>query len=158
MKFASIATGEQHSRGVELDVTGKILPGWDIIAFYAYIDAEVTQDNEIPVGNHLPGAAKHSAGLWTTYQIQSGDLQGLGFGFGVNYVGSRFGDLENTFEVGDYFLTNAAIYYRRDNWRVGLNLNNLFDVKYISSVTSSDVSLIIPGTPFSVIGSISVEF
>ena len=31
-RLASIATGEQQSRGVELDVTGEILPGWNIIA------------------------------------------------------------------------------------------------------------------------------
>ena len=31
-RLASIATGEQQSRGVELDVTGEVLPGWNIIA------------------------------------------------------------------------------------------------------------------------------
>jgi iron complex outermembrane receptor protein len=32
----SIQTGEQTSRGVELDVAGEISPGWNIIATYAY--------------------------------------------------------------------------------------------------------------------------
>ncbi|MHC5830681.1 MAG: TonB-dependent receptor domain-containing protein, partial [Nostoc sp.] len=30
----SIQTGEQKSRGIELDVTGQILPGWKVIATY----------------------------------------------------------------------------------------------------------------------------
>lgn len=34
----SIATGEQRSQGIELDVIGEILPGWNIIASYAYTD------------------------------------------------------------------------------------------------------------------------
>jgi len=41
----SVITGEVKSRGVELDITGEILPGWNIIAAYAYTDAFVSQDN-----------------------------------------------------------------------------------------------------------------
>ncbi|NET39344.1 MAG: TonB-dependent siderophore receptor [Cyanothece sp. SIO1E1] len=155
----SIATGEQKSRGVELDMIGEILPGWNMIASYAFIDAEVTEDNTIQVDNRLNGIPKHSASLWTTYEIQSGNLQGLGFGLGFNFVGAREGDLNNTFELDSYFLTNAALSYRRNNWRVALNFRNLFDIDYIAGpagnarVRSND-----PGEPFTVLGSISVKF
>ena len=93
---ASIATGEQRSRGIELDISGEILPGWNIIASYAYINAEITEDNTFEVGNRRAGIPEHSASLWTTYRIQSGDLEGLGFGLGFNYVGNRKVDLDNT--------------------------------------------------------------
>ncbi len=157
--FFSIPTGEQQSRGVELDVTGEVLPGWNIIAAYAYINAEVTADtNTDIVGNRLFNVPKHSASLWTTYQIQSGNLQGLGFGVGFNYVGEREGDLDNSFRVDSYFLTNAAIFYRRNNWRFALNFKNLFDVNYIEAAENSRSSGNLPGDPFTVIGSISVEF
>ena len=156
--FFSITAGEQRSQGIELDIAGEILPGWNIIANYAYTDARITEDNIIPVGNRLFNAPYHSAGLWTTYEIQQGNLQGLGFGLGINYVGNRFGDLDNTFEVGDYFLTNIALFYKRNNWRLGLNINNLFDVRYISSTNNSRNYGNAPGAPFSVIGTISVEF
>lgn len=155
--FFSIATGEQQSQGVELDVTGEILPGWNIIASYAYIDAEVSQDNTIPVGNRLVGIPKHSASLWTTYEIQRGDLQGLGAGIGFNYVGNRQGDLDNSFELGSYFLTNAAIFYRRDNWRFALNFKNIFDIDYSSGTPFGNTRIAV-GEPFTVIGSVSVEF
>ncbi|MEM9809205.1 MAG: TonB-dependent siderophore receptor, partial [Cyanobacteria bacterium P01_D01_bin.56] len=39
----AVATGEQRSQGVELDVIGEILPGWDIVANYAYTDADITE-------------------------------------------------------------------------------------------------------------------
>ena len=97
--FGSIATGEQRSQGVELDVVGEILPGWNIIAAYAYTDAKVTEDNVVPIGNRLFGTPKHSGSLWTTYELQGGGLQGLGFGVGFNYVGAREGDLLNSFQV-----------------------------------------------------------
>lgn len=157
--FFSIPTGEQQSRGVELDVTGEVLPGWKIIAAYAYIDAEVTADtNTDIVGNRLFNVPKHSASLWTTYEIQSGNWQGLGFGVGFNYVGEREGDLDNSFQVDSYFLTNAAIFYRRDNWRFALNFKNLFDINYIEAAENSRSSGNLPGEPLTVIGSISVEF
>jgi iron complex outermembrane receptor protein len=131
----SVATGEQQSRGIELDVRGQILPGWNIIAAYAYTDAEVTEDKFIEIGNRLPGTPKHSASLWTTYEFQQ-SLQGLGFGIGFNYVGERQGDLDNSFRVDSYFLTNAAIYYRRNNWRAALNFKNLFDINYIQAASN----------------------
>jgi len=116
-----------------LDVIGEVLPGWNILASYAYIDAEVTEDNVIPEGNRLINTPEHSASLWTTYTLQSGDLEGLGFGIGFDVVGERAGDLDNSFEVDGYFLTNAAIFYRRDNWRATLSVRNLFDVDYIAA-------------------------
>jgi iron complex outermembrane recepter protein len=156
--FFSVAAGEQRSQGIELDVAGEILPGWNIIANYAYTDARVTEDNNIPVGNRLFNAPYHSGGLWTTYEFQQGNLRGLGFGLGVNYVGSRAGNLANTFEVGDYWLTNLGLFYKRDNWRLGLNVNNLFDVRYISGTSDAREFGNTVGAPFSVIGTLSVEF
>ncbi|MEM7062475.1 MAG: TonB-dependent siderophore receptor [Cyanobacteria bacterium P01_B01_bin.77] len=155
--FFSIATGEQRSQGIELDIAGEILPGWNIIANYAYTDARITEDNTNPVGNRLFNVPRHSANLWTTYEIQQGDLQGLGFGGGFNYVGQRQGDLANSFEVDNYFLTNAALFYKRDNWRLGLNFNNIFDVNYISA-TGARIFSNVSGAPFSVVGSVSVTF
>ncbi len=156
----SIATGEQQSRGFEFDVTGQILPGWNIIASYAYTDAEVSEDETIPIGNQLPGIPLHNANIWTTYEIQDGNLQGLGFGIGFNYIGERQGDFINSFEADNYFLTNAAVFYRRDNWRLALNFKNLFDVNYTSSTSNfgSRTSAGSPGEPFTVVGSISVRF
>lgn len=128
-----------------------------MIASYAYIDAKVTQDNTFPIGNDLSGVPEHSASLWTSYEIQSGDAQGLGFGLGFNFVDDRAGDLENSFRADSYFLTNAAIFYRRDKWDFRINIDNLFDVNFIRSVDGGRARGIYPGEPFTIRGSISVE-
>ena len=154
----SIAVGEQRSRGVELDVIGEILPGWDIAANYAYTDTEITEDNDGLEGNQLFGVPEHNANLWTTYDIQTGPLSGLGLGIGINFVGERFGDNANSFKLDSYFLTNAAISYQRDNWQAGLNFRNLFDVNYIESAENSRTGEINPGEGFTVVGSVSIEF
>ena len=126
-----VATGEQRSRGIELDIIGEISPGWSIIGSYAYIDAEVTEDNIIPEGNRIFNTPENSASLWTTYEIQEGDLEGLGVGLGFNSVDQRAGALDDSFELDSYFITNAALSYRRDNWRAAVNFRYLFDVDYI---------------------------
>ncbi|NEQ81646.1 MAG: TonB-dependent siderophore receptor [Moorea sp. SIO2I5] len=155
---SSVATGEQESQGIELDIVGEILQGWNLIASYSYIDAEISEDNRFEVGNGLPGVAEHSASLWTTYKIQSGDLAGLGFGIGFNWVGEREGDLDNSFELDSYFLTNAAILYELEDWRFALNFQNIFDVNYIEGTPRTRTRGIEPGEPFTIIGSIRVQF
>ena len=161
----SIATGEQQSQGVDLELSGRIMPGWNIIASYAYIDGEVTEDNDPELlGSRFSGIPEHSASLWTTYELQSKNLQGLGFGAGFNFVGERQGEIPNSFEVDSYFLVNAAVFYRRDNWQARLNFDNLFDIDYIESVAGSTSPAgtrntgIYPGEPLTVRGSVSVEF
>ena len=96
--------------------------------------------------------------LWTTYDIQAGPLEGLGFGLGFNYLSERFGDNENTFTADGYFLTNAAVSYQRDNWRAALNVRNLFDIDSIESAGRTRLIGISPGEPFTLIGSFSIEF
>ncbi|NEQ83443.1 MAG: TonB-dependent siderophore receptor, partial [Moorea sp. SIO2I5] len=159
----SVAVGEQRSRGIELDIAGEILPGWNIIANYAYTDTEITEDNNNAQGisnegNRLFGVPENNLNLWTTYDIQAGALEGLGFGIGFNYVSDRFGDNANSFELDSYFLTNAAISYKRDNWRARLNIRNLFDINYIEGSQNSRIFFISPGEGFTIIGSFSIEF
>lgn len=154
----SIAVGQQQSQGVELDVAGEVLPGWKIIGSYAYTDAKVTKDTTPDnIGNRFSSVPQHSASLWTTYEIQKGDLKGLGFGVGFNYVGDRFGDLANTFKLGDYLIGNASIFYTRDRYRFALNFKNISNARFIESSTGNEGG-IEPGTPFTVIGSFSVKF
>jgi iron complex outermembrane recepter protein len=152
----SVQTGEQQSQGIELDVTGEILPGWKVIASYAYTDAKVTKDNSIPVGNRLYGVPTNQASLWTTYEIQQGNLKGLGFGLGLFYVDERQGDSVNTFTLASYLRTDAALYYSRDGFRAGLNIRNLFDIDYASFADNSRAS-VQRGAPFTITGSVSWE-
>ena len=75
-----------------------------------------------------------------------------------NVDGDRQGDLDNSFELDSYFLTNAGIYYQRENWRTALNFKNLFDINYITGTPINRTRGIQPGEPFTVIGSVSVQF
>ncbi|MEH1929448.1 TonB-dependent siderophore receptor [Nostoc sp.] len=154
----SIAAGEVKSRGIEFDISGRILPGWNVIASFAHNDTYVSvseDNNELPVGDRLVGAPRNSASLWTSYEFQSGSFKGLGFGGGLFFVGDREALLPNNGVVlPSYVRTDASIFYRNENWRVGLNFKNLFDTNYYDS----HGYYLLPGAPLTVLGTISVQF
>jgi iron complex outermembrane receptor protein len=151
----SIQVGEQRNRGLEFDLVGKVAPGLNLIATYAYTNAKITENNDGNVGNQPANVPQHTASLWATYEIQKGSLKGLGFGGGFVVLGARQGDLENTFTLPGYVRADAAIYYRRDNWRVGLNFKNLSNTYYFEG---AEFGSVFPGAPFTVQGSVSVQF
>jgi iron complex outermembrane recepter protein len=152
----SVQTGEQNSRGVELNVAGEILPGWNVFGGYAYTDARVTEDNSIETGNRLNNVPENSFSLWTSYELQEGNLQGLGFGLGLFFISDRQGDLANTFTLPGYLRTDAAIFYKRNQFRASLNIRNLFDIEYFESAYS-DLT-VYRGEPFTIQGTISWQF
>lgn len=151
----SIQTGEQTSRGIELDLAGEISPGWNMIATYAHTDAFVSEDEDLPIGDRLSGIPRNTASLWSTYEIQSGNLQGLGFGLGLIWVGEREAELPNTdVELPAYFRTDASLFYRRDNYEAAISVKNLFDEEYYNT----QGFYITPAAPLTVLGTIRVNF
>lgn len=137
--------GESESRGVELEVIGEALPGWEISAGYAYLaDAEVQRDeNSNLVGNRLPKAPKHSGFIWSVYELRGGFFRGLGIGGGVFLRDEIFIDPQNRGRASGYARVDAALSYRffpkvplLDAVTLRLNVNNVFDRDYIVSANS----------------------
>lgn len=167
----SVATGEQRSEGIEFDVAGRLLPGWDVIANYAYIDARVSADNTFLIGSRLNNSALHQGSLWTTYFLQEGPLKGLGAGVGMFAQGKRNGTSQCTdpancqasFELPGYVRMDAAVYYRkpeifnRTNLLAAVNLTNVLDQRYFAG-TLNIREVIDPGIPLTIIGSVKLEF
>ncbi len=153
----SIQVGEVRSEGVETDITGELLPGLNVIATYSYTDARITEDtNEKNIGVAFRGVSKHSGSLWTTYELQSGLLKGLGFGGGFTSFGDRPVDAADSFRLPGYTRYDATVYYDSKRFHAAINLKNLADVKYYDG--SQSATAIMPGAPRSVQGTIGVRF
>jgi iron complex outermembrane recepter protein len=151
-----IPIGEVRSRGIELDVSGEILPGWNIFASAFLNDSIVTEgDPFTPVGSTLTNAPRTGASLWSTYEIQKGVAKGLGFGMGLFYIGDREAEVPNDFMLPSYVRADASLFYRRQNWSAQLNFRNLFNTQYYES---SGFFNTFPGAPLTVIGTVSVRF
>lgn len=126
-------TGEIRSRGIEVEGVASLDSGWDIKLAYAYTDMEIRDDGEGTGGNMPSGVPRHRMSLWGDYTFKTGVLEGFGAGVGARYIGSSFGDDDNSFKVPSATLVDAAIHYDWKNMKFQLNASNLFDKQYVAS-------------------------
>lgn len=144
-----VQRGADRSRGFEADITGYILPNWQVIASYSYIDAVVIDDaNQSLIGKRKENVAQNSGNIWTRYNFS--DLSGLndlGIGIGMNAQGSRIPWFSRAFEVPAFTTFDAAIYYTpvKSNVQIALNLNNIFNTTYW--VGAQNYTRLFPGAP-----------
>ncbi|WP_349972790.1 TonB-dependent siderophore receptor [Pseudomonas caspiana] len=144
--------GKVGSRGLELDVTGKLAERWDMIGTYSYTHTEILEDptNE---GNRLNNAPMHTASLYLTHHLafpeQTGHWQ---VGGGARYIGERPGDNANSYWMDSFTVADAFLRWdlptKDYKTRLQLNVNNLFNKEYYpSSVGSGDVQIVNVGEP-----------
>ncbi|MBX3238824.1 MAG: TonB-dependent receptor [Chitinophagaceae bacterium] len=128
----SIVLGEKIAKGVELDVRGSILPGFTVMANYAYTDARVTKVaagvTEYKEDQIVPGFARHTANAWVSYELQKTAFKGLGVSGGFTMLNDRFTawSLEGK-QPEDYFKLDGGIFYARNKYRITLNVFNILD-------------------------------
>ena len=145
-----VPIGEELSRGVEFDVSGRILPYWSIMASYAFNVAEISKAPEGTKDLNLqrPGTPRHSANLWTKFIVPTGMLRNLGIGVGLNGVSERKGQVgrrENVVSYPGYGLLNLALYYKVREVQLQLNLNNALNKQYY--ISGYDRLRSFPGAP-----------
>jgi len=176
----STPVGQVESKGVELDVTGRINDNWSIIASYAYDDARIVKGQGPSVqdilngtlfppttivdesGNRLQDVPYNSGAIWAKYDAD-GPWRGLSLGAGVVAVGDRQGDNQNSFILPAYARVDAMIQYQfkpppeTQFKRVTLQLNvkNMFDTVYYQN--SSSRLNIFPGVPRTFLASVRAE-
>ncbi len=136
----TIQTGEIRVRGIEGSATMSLGGGADVIAAYTYLDPVITRANDGTQGKEPSMIPRNTASLWSDYQFHEGGplpgLQGLGIGAGVRYVGQTAASNSDVFNVPSVTLFDAAIHYdfgRTQRWRLGVNLNNMFDRTFVAS-------------------------
>lgn len=158
--------GQARSRGVELELTGNILPNFSLNANYAFnhtqvLEADLAAENGQPLAN----APKNSGGLWAKYTFLTPTLRGLGLAVGGNYVGSR--RFENQVAPLDgsasywaywpsYAVADVALFYTVSRFNFHVNVNNLFDKYYF--VGGYDFFRASPGTPRSYMATLGYSF
>lgn len=148
----TVQTGEQQSRGLEVDLSGTLLSGWDVFGSYTLNIARITQSSNFAVGNRPGNIPRHDANVWTTYAL------GYGFtiGGGAFYVGDRYALEDNTVQLPSYVRFDAMLAYQYKGWKLGMNVNNLGDRTYYESANNNNQ--IQPGTPRTVLLSAKVGF
>jgi iron complex outermembrane receptor protein len=82
--FSNVLDGKRQYQGVEFEVVGEMLPGWNAVLSYAFTDTEIFSPL-IPQRLAIANVPRHQASLFTTYQFLSGPLGGLTVGASIVY-------------------------------------------------------------------------
>ncbi|MEM9621014.1 MAG: TonB-dependent receptor [Pseudomonadota bacterium] len=146
----SSLAGEQRSRGIELDVNGQVIDGWEMYLSYAYTDTEVidagsSAQNE---GERLPGVPDHKLVWWNNFSLDWTGITGLRFGYGIEYVSESLAATVDfsTLSFGSALVPaqgtvhNANLSYARStdfgDLTVNLGFKNLTDRKYVLNTSN----------------------
>ncbi|MFP5078118.1 TonB-dependent siderophore receptor [Rhizobium sp. YIM 134829] len=130
-----VQRGKLRSRGFELEAVTSLDNGLSLTAAYSYTHMKIIEGPETTIGNFVSSVPLHTASVYADYTLQAdGAWSGLGFGGGVRFIGSSYGNDENTLKNGTRALVDAAIHYdfaaldpKYDGLRLQVNATNLFD-------------------------------
>ncbi len=144
-----VLDGRSRVDGIALGASGTITPAWTIFANYTYLDGRVIQSIsnrdraagvvDLQAGQRLIQTPEHSGSLFTTYKLPFG----LELGYGLTYQGSFATNVPVAgtpiqFTVPDYLIHRAfAAYTLATRWTVQLNVQNLTDEKYVTTVRNN---------------------
>ena len=153
----------ERSRGVEFDFTGRVTDGLSLMVNYAFNDAETIENAADPseVGLQLGNTPAHISRTWVAYDVPAGrPLGGFGFGVGIRAQAGQRVQFD-TLELDGYAVVDLGVWYRmrvnaEQRLRFQVNVDNLLDQEYY--VRASDRSIVHPGAPLAVIGSVGYEF
>lgn len=134
--------GKADSKGLEFDFDAHPFRTLSVEAGYTFTVAKLKEyaKNEYAentqAGNYLSLVPKHMAYGWAFYGFEHA-LKGLRLGIGFNYSSKAFVNTANTLEFDAYAIANAMISYNYKNWRLQMNLNNIFDKNYYMTAVNT---------------------
>lgn len=137
------------SRGWDTEISGELLPGWEMSAGYTFNINEYRKSGTAsnvgkPLSSQTP---KHLFKFFTTYQLP-GELERWKVGVGANIQSGNY--IQGTiirdgvssayaYEQAGYAVWNGLVEYRIDeHWTAAVNANNLFDKTYYQTVGTTE--------------------
>jgi outer-membrane receptor for ferric coprogen and ferric-rhodotorulic acid len=109
---STVADGTQKATGVEGEITGEVLPGWNVAANYAYSDIYVSNP-EYTFTSAVANVPKHKGAFYSSYEFLEGPVKGLRLG-GAVVVSSGYPLVQGLINVAHWGQINADGYTRVD--------------------------------------------
>ncbi|WP_347988608.1 TonB-dependent receptor [Methylomonas sp. AM2-LC] len=169
-------TGEANSHGPEFDIMGEILPGWNVIANYTNMAVHITKSNNGDVGNRFYNVPRNMSKIWSTYEIQQGDLQGVKLGGGVTMQDDLLGGFAGSAQpISGYatvsLMSGYSFKVNKAKITAQLNVENLLDKHYYTggvnylgpngipqSASGYNYTFMSFGMPRTLMGSINIQY
>lgn len=130
-----INRGKIRVQGVELGVTGRITPTWEVFGGYTHLDGRIVESPEIGTGadagiaaqgKRTPNTPRHNFTLWTTARL----TPEWEVGGGVLAVAKRTLNNFETAQTDGYTRFDASVAYVQKSHEFRVNLQNLTDELY----------------------------
>ncbi|RWU22903.1 TonB-dependent siderophore receptor [Pseudomonas alkylphenolica] len=125
--------GESRVRGLDLEAKAQVTQNLSLIGGYSYMESEVLRgslyDGSSLKGNEFTTAPKHSASLWSYYDVPGTDVS---VGLGARYVGAYYLNAANTDKSDGTTLFDAAFNYQiAKGTDLAVNVSNLLDEQHV---------------------------
>lgn len=152
--------GKVGSRGIELDVAGRLTEDWSVIGSFGYTDA-IVLDDPVLAGKRLLNVGKLTGSAFLTHDF--GEVLGgrVRAGLGGRYESRRPGDASNTFSMPAYAVADGFVSWEKQmqDYRTVLQLNvkNIFDTTYYSSSIGTNLSVAV-GEPMRAVLTARIDF
>ncbi|MEE1925804.1 TonB-dependent siderophore receptor [Pseudomonas sp. 148P] len=132
---ASKAVDGAETKGVDLELSGEVLPGWNVYTGYSHTRTE--DADGVRLTSQLP---MDTFRFWNTWRLP-GALDKLTLGGGVNWNSASslyFSRYDSRVTQDDYFVASLMARYKvNEHLAATLNVNNLFDEKYYAGMAGS---------------------
>lgn len=142
-------TGKKRVQGIELGVTGEILPKWQVSAGYTHQSTSVESGKVVTAGgdNQLTYTPKQAFTLWSSYTLPFGLQVGGGARFSDKLARGTDGAVGTPAYANSYWVFDAmASYPINKHVDLRLNVYNLADKEYVQAINKSGYRYT-PGAP-----------
>ena len=155
-----VQTGEIKAQGFEFEAQATVMEHYTVTASYSYTDAKTSKSNvATEIGKPASSTPRHMASAFVTRAFPLDNGAEVKLGGGVHYVGSQTDqNSARTIIINTpaNTLADLMLSYSLNAWRLGLNVNNLTDEKYISTCLARGDCFL--GSRRSVVGSVGYRF
>ncbi len=148
-------TKGQRTKGVELSLSGQLTQKWSVMGGYAFQDGKITstENASAPEGATIAELPRNTFSMWSRYDF----TPKFGAAFGVINRSDMFASTDNEVRVQGFTRVDAALFAQLSRQvRAQVNIENIFDTKYIASVHNNNNLL--PGSPIAARATLSINF
>lgn len=134
--FSIVNAASSTSKGAELEIRARPLPGLDIIGGFGWAHATFDSFQYAGAdysGKRNPSVPAYTAMLAATWRLQNGLLLGADY----RRTGRQYFDLANTRTQGEHQTVGARVGYEAEGYEATLWARNLFNVKYATRAFQS---------------------
>lgn len=135
-----VAAGETEVRGYELEVSGRLAPGWEIYGGYTYTETEyLTATAAQLAAGFSTYTPRNNFNLWTKYEFQDPMLRGFHIAGGIKNLSSFYTQSGGVKLTADgYTVVDAQIGYKfNEHFKATFTATNIFDEDYYTRVGST---------------------